>query len=48
LSCKTNDDCLPFYAPNEQFNFKMVLVAPVSPAKYWSDILPGDSLSESE
>ncbi|XP_026816295.1 dyslexia-associated protein KIAA0319-like protein isoform X1 [Rhopalosiphum maidis] len=48
LSCKTNDDCLPVYAKEHVLDFKMILVAPLSPANYWTDILEGNSFSEPE
>lgn len=49
LSCKTNEDCIPFYAREHvSMNFKMILVTPVSPAKYWNDVLDLISSSESD
>lgn len=48
LSCKSNDDCLPVYAKEHVLDFKMILVAPLSPDNYWTDILERNRFSEPE
>ncbi|XP_050549172.1 dyslexia-associated protein KIAA0319-like protein [Daktulosphaira vitifoliae] len=44
LSCKTNEDCTPVFAKDHSsfLDFKMVLVSPVLPAKFWNEVLLND------
>lgn len=50
MSCKTNDDCIPVYAKDLSLTleFKMILIAPVSPDKSWDNILEENHLLEPE